>query len=408
MQIKNLPLLTYLGFYLLTSVFGASLIATDYGFNQLESIYFGLNVSLIERLNIPGYMVFILLPLFIVFPLMTLNENILHPMKTVIIRTIRKRRRGDDRVSVLLILITICTYQFVIIWNNEYYANFLYNFDSNFNYEELILMRQDMMNVLAKSFYYEITYVSFPTLTWFCMYNAIKTKSTFWKLITILNIIFAIYFLLTTIQKAPLLIFFIGLIFCRMLLTMYLSFRTFIYFILVFFILIILQRTYSGDFNIAFAFFHVIYRLSHAIPYYFTLFPDSIPFQEFNYGFGLLGVQTVVMDNIRVYEFMYEGSINGSVTAAAHVRGYTHGGWYALIASLFIVSIVLSFVKWLVLNFRGAAGFSLSVQGLICVYMLTQTSVRGALLESYGYIWAFYLIGMVVFFSIILPYKEKS
>ena len=213
-----------------------------------------------------------------------------------------------------------------------------------------------------------------------------------------------------TIQKAPLLVFFIGLLLSQVLSSGKIEKKLIIYGGLLFFLLVIMQAFYSGTLNFAFTFFHAIFRLAHAAPFYYVLYPDFLSFQGFNYGLGLLGVMTEITDNLRVMEYMYAGSgvdFEGSATAAAHIRGYTHGGWHAYVSSVYLVSLVLGLVNWFIRFSKGPILFSLAVQGLICAYFLSQTSFRGAVLESYGYIWAFVVLFAIFAVSDILPTKPK-
>ena len=171
------------------------------------------------------------------------------------------------------------------------------------------------------------------------------------------------------------------------------------------------QALTSGFLNFFFAFFHLVFRLSVSAPFYFTLYPDLIPFQEFNFGIGLFGIATAISDNQDVFNFMYTdvvASTQGNVTAASHVRAYTHGGWLPYFVSQFIVAAVCVFINSVRNGLAGPIAHSIVVQGLLTMYMLSQTSIRGALLESYGFIWCLGFFILVFIVSSLLPRTSKG
>jgi hypothetical protein len=92
-----------------------------------------------------------------------------------------------------------------------------------------------------------------------------------------------------------------------------------------------------------------------------------------------------------IAEFIFPNSPLGTaLPAPAHVEAYAQGG---LMFAVF-VTVLLGIMIAAVARLRAAAGRSavwhaFYIQSLVMLYYLTQTSIRGALWDSYGLYWSF-------------------
>src|SRR5205085_9737597 len=91
-----------------------------------------------------------------------------------------------------------------------------------------------------------------------------------------------------------------------------------------------------------------------------------------------------------VARYMYPDALNGAAMAApAHVQAYAEGGVLNAMLAVAAVGVLLAVVAYL--HRRSAASaiwHGLYMQGLVAVYYSTQTSFRGLLWHSYGYLWS--------------------
>lgn len=386
-------------------------MATELGFQFTSLLYFDMNSTLIEDIAQVEFYVFILAPFVAIPLLLRINSIFLAPIALLIKEYSQRPRPSGDTISVFFIMLLLVCYQLLVLAQSGHLSNIGYNFNGSLDYNSLIDLRQNMMIDLGNTYYYEITYMIIPTLVWFSFYKAFHSGSKYWFSMLAFSSIVEVFFLLSSIQKAPLLVFFIGLALSHVLLKGKIEWKQVAFGGFIFALFLITQAIYSGTTNAFFAISHLVFRLAHAAPFYFVLYPETLPYQELNYGFGLLGIMTTITDNQDVYNQIYlnvGNSTQGSATAAAHIRGFTHGGWLAYALSLVAVSLVITFVNQIIKNIKGPIAFSLGVQGLICMYFLTQTSLRGAILESYGYFWSIVVVASIFLLGNLVPKKRRA
>jgi hypothetical protein len=102
-------------------------------------------------------------------------------------------------------------------------------------------------------------------------------------------------------------------------------------------------------------------------------------------------------DNVRVFQYMYPQVlwVQGAAAAPAHVRAFAQGGFTAAIFVLLLTGVLIALIGRLKNVSDRPLLFGLYIQGLICLYFLTQTSLRGAFIESYGLKYACFALGML-------------
>jgi hypothetical protein len=94
-------------------------------------------------------------------------------------------------------------------------------------------------------------------------------------------------------------------------------------------------------------------------------------------------------DNLVIFDYMYPGVYwtQGAAAGASHIRAYTQGGVVWACVAVVITWLFIRLLGRMRKSLSGPVGFAVLVQSGVTLYYLTQTSLRGAVLESYGLIW---------------------
>jgi hypothetical protein len=248
-----------------------------------------------------------------------------------------------------------------------------------------------MMDVLAGRgfYYYEIAYVSLPALSWVALYKSFQKKSNHWILLYCFQFLVIVFLLLSSVQKAPLLIYLIGVMIGLAYLGKLKVYRLAMFGVLGLVLLTFMQSYYEDDWTVVMSVFHSIFRLSSSFIYYMAVYPQNEAYQSMNYGLGLLGFGVTMRDNLVIFDYMYPGVYwtQGAAAGASHIRAYTQGGVVWACVAVVITWLFIRLLGRMRKSLSGPVGFAVLVQSGVTLYYLTQTSLRGAVLESYGLIW---------------------
>jgi hypothetical protein len=274
---------------------------------------------------------------------------------------------------------------------NGYIGNIFSAFSGELDFKSTILLRQQMMDVLAGRgfYYYEIAYVSLPALSWVALYKSFQKKSNHWILLYCFQFLVIVFLLLSSVQKAPLLIYLIGVMIGLAYLGKLKVYRLAMFGVLGLVLLTFMQSYYEDDWTVVMSVFHSIFRLSSSFIYYMAVYPQNEAYQSMNYGLGLLGFGVTMRDNLVIFDYMYPGVYwtQGAAAGASHIRAYTQGGVVWACVAVVITWLFIRLLGRMRKSLSGPVGFAVLVQSGVTLYYLTQTSLRGAVLESYGLIW---------------------
>lgn len=139
---------------------------------------------------------------------------------------------------------------------------------------------------------------------------------------------------------------------------------------------------------------HYFLRMPCALTYYLWLFPNVVP----HTGMTLLGDFTGLRDADPAHPYtvgsiMYSQSDNvtlsPAIPAPSHVNAYADAGLLYSFFVLFLVGVlIVAIARFDRRMSRSPWGFALRIQAYVLLYFLTQTSVRSAVVQSYGINWS--------------------
>ena len=277
------------------------------------------------------------------------------------------------------------------------------------NYENVVHARYHYFSTFSYRFW-GIIYTLLPSLTIFSLYLALKNKAHRLPkvILTILLIIFIIYFNAMTFQKLPAMV--IALF--TTLTVLYLKklkLRYYFIFFSIGLILFVLYQSLSVNELSSTNFIKTIVFRSGVNPaYYRNVYPEIINYEGFDFTYlNRFGLGKISLASNHIHEFAFpEVQTKGFMPAAFHIAAYAENGIiYSLIISFVIFSaifIILNFIKpkrsiYDFGVFFGLAWFS---------YYLTQVQFRDAAFGSYGLQWVLLAV-IVIAISAILNYIFK-
>lgn len=258
-------------------------------------------------------------------------------------------------------------------------------------------------------FYYEILYVCLPFMSWISVYFAVAVRKKRWIFLLFIQMVSVLMFCLLSLQKAPLLTYGLGLTYALFSAGV-LNFRRLLAGAGIgLFALTSMQSQYVLNWSFMDSLHHVVFRIASSFPYYIDLYGNHAEYLELYLGLGLFGIGVTLSDTISVFEYMYPDVVwvVGHAAAAAHVRAYSHGGMPAATLAIIWVAVIIIFAKSFRIRHASALGFAMFIQLGITSYYLTQTSLRGALIESYGLRWVVIPIVLCVIAKVVLGTKGR-
>jgi heme/copper-type cytochrome/quinol oxidase subunit 4 len=135
---------------------------------------------------------------------------------------------------------------------------------------------------------------------------------------------------------------------------------------------------------------HLLLRMPSAYLYYLECFPGTVPFFGSDWLGSLTGHGVDPATPFVIARYMYPDAIAGAAMAApAHVQAYAEGGVLNALFAVGAVAVIVALAGKLYRRSReGAVMHAAYIQALVALYYLTQTSFRGAIWHSYGYVWS--------------------
>jgi hypothetical protein len=404
----ELPLSVYLGSYVLTTTIGASLIGLTSGKNIWAVLNPTMDISLLRDTGSFTYWLLLYSPLIFVPVFVAILGT--KPRTWKIFSKLREVSLMEVNIyAYAATLGIISTYCFLQLYRSGYLQNITWSFHVAGDYEALILRRSEMMTTLGSA-YYGLVYVSLPTLSHIALYQAVKKSTLAWRLMFLCCAVVNVYMCLSIVLKGPLLIYFfqiaLGLVVLRVVRGWVLAISAVGGVLL----LSAIQSLYLSDWTTLATVSLIIFRMADSFPFYVNLFPRYLSFTGWNYGLGLFGLGIPIDDNLRVFDYMYPSVdwVQGASAAPAHVRAYALSGMLSAIAALFLIALFIVCIAAMKRNLGSALQFGLYLQLLISLYYLTQGAIRSILVESYGVIFCFFVLGMLLLASITVQSAARN
>src|SRR5262249_26961937 len=135
---------------------------------------------------------------------------------------------------------------------------------------------------------------------------------------------------------------------------------------------------------------------------YLSIAPDTIG--HINFGLDILGLAEKNDVISKIFHYMYPNLAWGNQPSSSHIMAYSLGGIPYLLLTLILTGIILSIIASIKNYANNAICFSIYLSGLMMLYYLTQTSFEDSLISSYGIVWSFFAIIVLIFVSKFIKY----
>lgn len=403
----RLPWTIFVVSYFLTTVIGAIIIGLPDGIDFLQIFNPSLDVGFVQNAVNDKYWFLLFLPITLPTLLLLLTKRLVLPWeKTIGSWLQRENPSWVYFISSVILTVLLALYALLLLVTKGYIGNMLLAFSGTLDFQSTILLRQQMMDAMTGRgiYYYEIAYVSLPTLSWVALYKSFQKGSRNWLFLYCFQFLVIVFLLLSSVQKAPLLIYLIGVLIGLAYLGKLKVYRFAMFGVLGLSLLTFMQSYYVDDWSALMSISHSIFRLSSSFIYYVAVYPQNEAYQPVNYGLGLLGIGVSMRDNLVVFDYMYPDIFwtQGAAAGASHIRAYSQGGIVWASMALVLIWLFIRLLGRLRKSLSGPVEFAVLVQSGVTLYYLTQTSLRGAVLESYGLVWGVIpLLALVVLSSIL-------
>jgi hypothetical protein len=378
--------LVYGGFYILTTLIGATIISlTDAA--VLEQLGWGLDVNPLKDVGSKRYWLMLFAPL-IVPPITFLVLYDFRLLDQLILEHIPDqncRISSGGFCAVFGLLAGYCVYR--LAQHGHLFAILTWQ-SAKSDYVGLIAARYDMFDTLGSAFF-GITYVGLPTLSFVALHQAVQTRQRVWAVLTCLAVGTVAFLSISLIQKSPLVLYFAFLGIALFDLKVVTLRSIALVGALILICLTALQSLMLEDWGIDRTVNLVIFRMAQSFPYYLNVFPDLVPFSGIETGLHLIGIGKAADDNNVVFNVMYPSVVwtQGSAPGPAHLRAYSQAGlWYAAV-TLIVVGLAFKGIQVLYRKRESPLAFALYMGLFIHLYYVTQTSLREAVVSCYGYFW---------------------
>ncbi len=379
----RLAWLVYVTSYTITTVLGATIIGLRPAILDTIALSFGLDTRAIQSIDTFRYWLLLYAPLEIPAFVILACHRLRFGAKKIIATT---RSHVDiDAVSYLTVVAALSAYCFGLLYRHNYLGNIFLSIQNARDYQSLIVLRTGAMEDLHTIFY-GIVYMAFPTMSLVALWQAFAKRSSVWRVLFSITLCATVILSLSIVLKGPLVLYIMTLCLGSVVLRLVRPVTLVAVGIACVFAVTALQVLLTGSWSLAATAFLLIFRMAHGVPYYVALFPGKVGFLGTNHGLGLLGIGGANNDNLLVFDHMYPNInwVQGATAAPSHLRAYSQGGYPAALAVLFITACLIVLLgRWRERS-GGPVAFAAYVQGLVAIYYLTQTSLRGILVESYS------------------------
>ncbi len=290
----------------------------------------------------------------------------------------------------------------------------LFNVGFGVDYAEYIAARRNAMQSLSM-FYFGMVYVGLPVLSCYMLSSLLVQKKS---LANDLNFLFSFlviaYLIVSTVQKAPLIILCIYYV-VTLLLHKALSSKGLLSIGIVGFLYLgfAYSQVGAGDRSGLFlALYQTIMRMGASFPFYYSIFPDQVEFVGTSGGARFFGIGAAGDETRLVSEYMdaVGGYTGGSATTSSSMLdGYILGGFFPFVISQILFGIYLMIASRLCEVARNPLVVSATVYVVLWSYYLSQSTIAQILgRQSWGYLYvAFALIILVGLQALVRLLSKK-
>lgn len=386
----RLPVLVFSTFYFITTFVGG--IALGLYRADLFELTDSVNIpTTTTTLNNPIYWTMLFAPLIVPIGVLSFLKKQVdgEPAHA-------KKQEGPDRLHSQISKTAWCAsffaaslYCFLSLIQHDYLLNAFYGNEISRNFSTAIRLRTEMFNNLGGIFY-GLIYQTLPFISHVAFFQALRTRRIFWRIAFASSFLTICFLDLSTIQKAPVLIYVTSLAIGAIALRVAKLKTVLGTALIIVGSITAMQRLLLGDWDWLQSIYLVFFRMASSLPFYFEVYPDRIDFTGIDFGQDIFGFGPGPRDNIDVFDHMYTGGfeVQGNVSAAAHIRAYTQGGVPYAMVTLVIIGWAIKKLGDLSKYIQQPLAYGLYASGMVFLYHLTQTSLREALISSYGIIWA--------------------
>ncbi len=385
--VVRLPLLFYCGFYFVTTLIGATLIGLSDS-KCLEPLAWGLDFKVLRDVNNVRYWCLLFMPM-IVPPMVVVALSKSRIIESAVKGTAGKLNATPSQLGFLTVYCTWSGYCLSKLYVTGQIGTIFKWHSLQSDYVSMILQRTEMAGMLG-SVFFGLIYITLPMLSFYALYCCVNERGIVWKLIFCFSALTTAVISLSLMQKGPVLLFFvfigIGLVELKVIRPQSLA----IVGAGLVFLLTTLQRFMAESWSYEQTFNLIVFRMAHSYPYYVNIYPDMLPFFGLDLGLHLIGMGEIASDNNVVFDYMYPACdwVQGAAPGPAHVRAYGQGGLLFAFVTVALIGVGIKMAGVLRRYIAGPLSFSLYMASLVCLYFLTQTSAREALLSCYGICWA--------------------
>jgi hypothetical protein len=385
-QHLKLPLLTFLGFYLLTSVFGAALLADPEVFLPWTLMFPTMDASWLQPGAKASYWVLLLGP-FVIVPVVA--RWAMPRMRRPAVALSSKLRIQPSWLACALLASAMVLYCVVNLGVHGYLGVGLLA-SSQATYQENIILRTTMFGSLGE-LHFALMYMCIPAIAITAFHSAVREGGLGWWALAGTLILATVWLYTTTLTKANVLILGIALAVTAYGLHLVSKRVALLFAIGGVLVLALLDFLLSGagPFELARSLLNIIFRVSSTIPFYLSVFPEQIPFVGIDVGLGRIGIGPEVPTNQVVANYMFPGDtwVQSAAPGPAHIVAYAQGGVAWSLVVMVLIGLLVGFTAASRRAAHSALSFSAFVGACIACYYASQTDFSGVFQHSYGYFW---------------------
>lgn len=391
-QAVRLPYGLFCGFYILTSGIGGAVAAVTNG-DILETLGWGLDLSILQNINTLSYWTMLYGPLIIPGITLLVLQDFRLPEHGVEV-CLKNYRDGLDNATLLMVFGLFAGYCFGKLALQGQLGSILMWFTLKSDFLSMMLLREDLMQNLG-SVFFGLAYITLPMLSYCALYRLIQTRKASWLvtfgLLSGTNVVLC----MALMQKSPVLLYmvFVGVACVELKLVRWQALGGVAAALLV--VLTTLQSFMLDEWDYFRSFNLLTFRMAQSFPYYMSIYPEVLDYAGIDLGLHLFGIGDVARDNLDVFNYMYPGItwVQGAAPGPSHLRAYAQGGLMFAMGTLVLIGVSLKVIVALRKSINGPASFAIYMASLTFLYYLTQTSLRESVLSCYGIFWG--VVGLV-------------
>ncbi len=388
----RLPYGVFCAFYIVTSGIGGAIAGVTNG-TILETLGWGLDVSILQDINTFSYWLMLYGPLVIPGLTLVLFQDF-RVAEGSVESCLKGYRDGLDNSTLLMVFGLFAGYCVGKLALQGQLGSIFMWFTLKSDFLSMMILRENLMQNLG-SIFFGLTYITLPMLSFCALYRVIETRKISWCVTFCLLAGTNTLLCMALMQKSPVLLYmvFVGIACVELKVVRWQALGGVAAGLII--VLTTLQSFMLDDWNYFRSFSLLTFRMAQSFPYYMSVYPELLDYAGVDLGLHLFGIGEVARDNLDVFNYMYPGItwVQGAAPGPAHLRAYAQGGILFALVTLVLVGFVFKVIAALKHCISGPASFALYISSLFFLYYLTQTSFRESVLSCYGIFWG--VVGMI-------------